>query len=219
MMQTPKPRPASVIGQVGYPMFCPADVKYGYDAPATIRAVPSTIQRVHQMFDADLPLQTPVRPPHQQQTDLLISFETPTPQPQNAPSTIRRPVDIDAIFAPTPAKHNNTSLEELVTAQLESERAKWQHESEMRHAAEMESLAADLHAQYREKHTRKVEALKLTYKRQYEKKMVGLEEKVKELEATIAGLKDELDKEGKEKRELIEMSEELMRLTAATGTE
>lgn len=173
------------------------------------------------MFDADLLLQTPVRPPHQQQNDLLISFETPTPQPQNIPSTIRRPVDMDAIFAPTPAKpqHNNTSLEELVTAQLESERSKWQHESEMRHAAEMETLAADLHSQYREKHTRKVEALKVTYKRQYEKKIVGLEEKVKELEATITGLKDKLEKEDKEKQELIEMSEELMRLTAAAGTE
>ena len=172
------------------------------------------------MFDADLPLQTPVRP-HQQQNDLLISFETPAPQHQNAPNTIWRPVDLDAIFAPTPARHNNndTSLEELFTAQLESERTKWQHESEMRHAAEMESLAADLHAQYREKHTRKVEALKLTYKRQYDKKIVALEEKVKELEETVVGLKDELEKEGQEKRELIEMSEELMRLTTAAGTE
>ena len=170
------------------------------------------------MFDADLPLQTPVRPP-QQQNDLLISFETPTPQPQNAPDTIRRPVDLDAIFAPTPAKQDNTSLEELVTAQLESERTKWQRESETRLAAEMETLAADLHSQYREKHTRKVEALKVTYKRQYEKKIVGLEDKIKELEATIASLKDELQKEGQEKRELIEMSEELMRLTSAAGTE
>jgi len=170
------------------------------------------------MFDTDLPLQTPLRPP-QQQNDLLISFETPTPQLQNAPSTLRRPVDLDAIFAPTPVKHHNTSLEELVTAQLDSERTKWQHESEMRHAAEMETLAADLHSQYREKHTRKVEALKMTYKRQFEKKIVGLEDKVKELETTITGLKDELEKEGREKRELIEMSEELMRLTAAAGTE
>lgn len=169
------------------------------------------------MFDADLPLQTPIRP--QQQDDLLISFETPTHQPQNAPSTIRRPMDLDAIFAPTPAKHDNTSLEELVTAQLESERTKWQHESEMRLAAEMETLAADLHSQYREKHTRKVEALKITYKRQYEKKIAGLEDKVKELEATVASLKDELEKEGQEKRELIEMSEELMRLTSAAGTD
>lgn len=170
------------------------------------------------MFDTNLPLQTPIRPP-QQQNDLLISFETPTPQLQNAPSTICRPVDLDAIFAPTPVKHDTTSLEELVTAQLESERTKWQHESEMRHAAEMETLAADLHSQYREKHTRKVEALKITYKRQYEKKIVGLEDKVKELETTITGLKDELEKEGREKRELIEMSEELMRLTATAGTE
>jgi hypothetical protein len=67
-------------------------------------------------------------------------------------------------------RDTNTSLTELKTSTLESERQKWQRESKMRHAPDLETLAADLHTQYREKHTRKVEALKLTYKRQYEKK-------------------------------------------------
>ena len=87
----------------------------------------------------------------------------------------------------------------------------------MRHAAEMEALAADLHTQYREKHTRKVDALKVTYKRQYEKKMAGLEERVKELEGQVEELKAALEKEGREKQEVIEMSEELMRLTGTGG--
>ena len=88
----------------------------------------------------------------------------------------------------------------------------------MRRVAELESLAADLHSQYREKHTRKVEALKVTYKRQYEKKVGGLEEKIKELEGVVEGLKKDLDNERREKQELIEMSEELMRLTSASGS-
>jgi len=80
--------------------------------------------------------------------------------------------------------------------------------------ADLEALAADLHSQYREKHTRKVEALKATYKRQYEKKISGLEERITELEGVVEGLREELDREKREKRELIEMSEELMRLTS-----
>jgi len=91
------------------------------------------------------------------------------------------------------------------------------HEADMRHAADLEALAADLHSQYREKHTRKVDALKVTYRRQYEKKMGVLEERVKELELQVEELKGELEKEGREKRELIEMSEELMRLTGTGG--
>jgi hypothetical protein len=62
-----------------------------------------------------------------------------------------------------------------------------------------------------------VDALKVTYKRQYDKKIVGLEEKVRELEGQVEGLKGELENEGREKRELIEMSEELMRLTGQGG--
>jgi len=80
--------------------------------------------------------------------------------------------------------------------------------------ADLEALAADLHSQYREKHTRKVEALKVTYKRQYEKKISGLEERIRELEGVVEGLREELEREKREKRELIEMSEELMRLTS-----
>ena len=83
----------------------------------------------------------------------------------------------------------------------------------MRQPAEMQTSAADLHTQYREKHTRKVDALKITYKRQYEKTIVRLEEKIKDLEGVIEGLKEDLEKEVKERQELIEMSEELMRLT------
>jgi len=91
------------------------------------------------------------------------------------------------------------------------------HEAEMRHAADLEALAADLHSQYREKHTRKVEALKVTYKRSYDKKLGPLEERVKELELLVEELKGELEKERREKSELIEMSEELMRLTGTGG--
>ena len=137
------------------------------------------------------------------------------------PSTTRKTLldlDLNESFAPTPKsreKYNDTTLSEFITATLETERMKWMHEADMRHAVEMEALAADLHTQYREKHTRKVEALKVTYKRQYERKIIALEEKVKELEEVIEGLNGELDNEVQEKRELIEMSEELMRLTAA----
>jgi hypothetical protein len=177
------------------------------------------------MFDSTPPsdiLQTPTRPPPTS-NDLLISFETPSQNLTTAevPSTARKTLldlDLDDFQAPSHEKYNESALSELLSSTLESERSKWIHESEMRHAAEMEALAADLHTQYREKHTRKVDALKVTYKRQYEKKIVGLEEKVKELEGVVEGLKEELEKEVKEKRELIEMSEELMRLTG-TGNE
>ena len=129
---------------------------------------------------------------------------------------------VDDLLAATPKPNKSTSrpvseqtLTDLVNSTLEIERTKWQEEAQLRHAAEMEALAADLHTQYRDKHTRKVEALKVTYKRQYEKKIVGLEEKVKELEEVIETLKADLEREKREKRELIEMSEELMRLTGA----
>ena len=166
------------------------------------------------------PLQTPSRPPIQPADDLLISFETPTQQTlAPTPSTTRKTMlDLDGFFAPTPqSKFSDTTLSDLISSTLENERAKWTQEADMRHAAEMEALAADLHAQYREKHTRKVDALKVTYKRQYEKKVSGLEERVKELEGQVEELKAELEKEGQEKRELIEMSEELMRLTGIGG--
>jgi uncharacterized protein YPO0396 len=168
------------------------------------------------------PTRTPTRPTQPTNTqdgnnDLLISFETPTSNRATTPVTTRKTLldlDLDDFFQPTPHRaHTNLSLTELMTKTLESERQKWQHESEMRHSADLENLAADLHTQYREKHTRKVEALKLTYKRQYEKKITALEERVKELEGMVEGLKSDLEKEGQEKRELIEMSEELMRLT------
>lgn len=177
------------------------------------------------MFDPN-PLQTPSRPPVTQPTnDLLISFETPTQQPnaRPPPSTTRKTLldfDLDDVFYPTSkggTEHLNTDLSDLVASALETERAKWIHEADMRHAAEMEALAADLHTQYREKHTRKVDALKVTYKRQYEKKIAGLEERVKELEGQVEELKADLEKEGREKQEVIEMSEELMRLTGTGG--
>jgi uncharacterized protein YPO0396 len=181
------------------------------------------MQRVQQMFNSNppSPTQTPTRPPqpkhNQTNNDLLISFETPTSNRVTTPTTTRKTLldlDLDDLFQPTPHRtHTNTSLTELMTSTLESERQKWQHESEMRHAADLEMLAAYLHTQYREKHTRKVEALKLTYKRQYDKKISALEERVREMEDTIEVLKTDLEKEGQEKRELIEMSEELMRLT------
>jgi predicted ribosome quality control (RQC) complex YloA/Tae2 family protein len=165
--------------------------------------------------------QTPQRPT---QNDLLISFETPTPaalhpQATPAPPTLLD-LDLDDLFPPTPqsrAHLSDRTLTDLVTAALDSERTKWQHESEMRHSAEMEALAADLHSQYREKHTRNVEALKLTYKRQYERKFTSLEEKVKELEEQIKSLEDVVENERREKGELILMSEELMRLTSGGG--
>ena len=167
-------------------------------------------------------LQTPSRP---HTNDLLISFETPTQQrPSHPPSTTRKTLldlDLDDLFAPTPKARSNyseTSLSDLISSTLEAERTKWMHEADMRHAADLEALAADLHGQYREKHTRKVDALKVTYKKQYDKKIVGLEERVKELEGQVEELKGELEKEGRERRELIEMSEELMRLTG-TGAE
>jgi Fungal Transforming acidic coiled-coil (TACC) proteins len=174
-------------------------------------------------------LQTPSRPPPTTTNDLLISFDTPSQNQQTmeVPGTSRKTlldVDLDDLFGPTPNKSSRekyndaNSLSDLISSTLEAERSKWIHESEMRHAAEMEALAADLHTQYREKHTRKVDALKVTYKRQYEKKIIGLEEKLKEMEGVIEGLKEELEKEVKEKRELIEMSEELMRLTG-TGND
>jgi len=172
------------------------------------------------MFDAippstnKQPLQTPCRPP---QSDLLISFETPAPNSLNAqpPTTRKTLLDIDDLFVPQTSDYNEEKLAELITSTLESERQKWQREVEMRHSVELETLAADLHAQYREKHTRKVEALKVTYKRQYEKKINSLEERVKELEGQLEEVRGELERERVEKRELIEMSEELMRLTAA----
>ena len=67
------------------------------------------------------------------------------------------------------------------------------------------------------KNNAKVDALKVTYKRQYEKKMAVLEERVKELEGQVEELKADLEKEGREKQEVIEMSEELMRLTGTGG--
>ncbi len=174
-------------------------------------------------------LQTPSRPPPTTPKDLLISFDTPSQNPNitEIPGTSRKTlldVDVDDLLGPTPNKssrekyNDTTSLSEFISSTLEAERSKWIHESEMRHAAEMEALATDLHTQYREKHTRKVDALKVTYRRQYEKKITGLEEKVKELEGVIEELKGELEREVKEKRELIEMSEELMRLTG-TGND
>jgi uncharacterized protein YPO0396 len=172
------------------------------------------------------PTHTPTRPtePKNNQSgnnDLLISFETPTSNRATTPVTTRKTlldIDLDDFFQPTPHRaHTSLSLTELMTTTLETERQKWQHESEMRQAAELATLAADLHTQYREKHTRKVDALKLTYKRQYDKKITALEERIKELEGTVESLKSDLEKEGQEKRELIEMSEELMRLTGQGG--
>jgi len=183
------------------------------------------------MFDPNTsptPLKTPSRPPVSQPTnDLLISFETPTQQPtaqqqQHPLSTTRQTLldfALDDIFHPTSKDSNDPlpDISDLIASALERERTQWMHEADVRHAAELEALAADLHSQYREKHTRKVDALKVTYKRQYEKKMAGLEERVKELEGQVQQLKTELEKEGREKQELIEMSEELMRLTGAGG--
>jgi hypothetical protein len=169
---------------------------------------PSTIKKA--------PLQTPCRPP---QSDLLISFETPTPNSMAAepPTTRKTLLDLDDLYVQS--DYDEEKLSELMTSTLETERQNWQREAEMRHAAEMETLAADLHSQYREKHARKVEALKVTYKRQYEKKITGLEERIKDLEGKVEEMKAELDKEKVEKQELIEMSEELMRLTAGQGGE
>lgn len=189
--------------------------------------VPNTIQRVQKIFDPNI--QTPIRSTTQQTTtnDLLISFETPTATTATAPASSAL-LDLNDLLAPTPSmtRHSHASLSledsritELLTTTLDSERAKWQEEAEMRRVAELESLAADLHSQYREKHTKKVEALKVTYKRQYEKKVGSLEEKVKELEGIVDELKKELEKERMEKQELIEMSEELMRLTSAGSGE
>lgn len=174
--------------------------------------------------------QTPCRPPPTTPNDLLISFDTPSQNPVTTEitGTSRKTLldlDSDDLLGPTPNKSSRekyndvASLSDLISSTLEAERSKWIHEAEMRHAAEMEALAADLHTQYREKHTRKVEALKVTYKRQYEKKITGMEGKVKELEGIIEGLKEELEKEVKEKRELMEMSEELMRLTGTANGE
>ena len=171
-------------------------------------------------------LQTPIRPP-MTTSDLLISFDTPAQEPTNvnAPATIRKTLldlDVDDLSLPTPksrAKYNDKALSEFISSALDAERERWTQEVNMRHAVEMEALAADLHSQYREKHTRKVEALKLTYKKQYEKKITTLEDKVNELESSIEELKAELKKEVQEKRELIEMSEELMRLTSAGNQE
>lgn len=166
-------------------------------------------------------LQTPTRPPPTA-NNLLISFETPSQNPTTTeiPATTRKTLldlDSDDFPGPKSEKYSESSIYELLSSTLEAERSKWIHEADMRHAAEMETLAADLHTQYREKHTRKVDALKVTYKRQYEKKIVGLEEQVKELEDVVEGLKEDLEKEIKEKRELIEMSEELMRLTGTAN--
>ena len=173
------------------------------------------------------PLETPIRPTPQHQhpkNDLLISFETPCPNAPLIPSATGRPrslleLDLDDLLTgPTPHQsHPNkpdANLASQISAALESEREKWIKEAEVRHMADLEALAADLHSQYREKHTRKVEALKATYKRQYEKKISGLEERITELEGVVEGLREELDREKREKRELIEMSEELMRLTS-----
>jgi Fungal Transforming acidic coiled-coil (TACC) proteins len=170
-----------------------------------------------------LPLQTPARPA---QSDLLISFDTPMPQQTVQPPTIRKNLlDTDETsFRSSTSSRSSTSrrdqdLQDLLSATLDAERTKWQQEAQMRHAAELESLAADLHSQYREKHTRKVEALKLTYKKQYEKRISGLEERVGELEGETERLRGEVEVERKEKTELIVMSEELMRLTSAQGGE
>jgi hypothetical protein len=178
------------------------------------------------MFDPNTSpdlLQTPSRPRTQQPTnDLLISFETPAHQPLSHPpsTTGKTLLDLDDLLAPTlkaRSDYSDSTLSDLISSTLEAERSKWMHEADMRHAADLEALAADLHSQYREKHTRKVDALKVTYRRQYEKKMGVLEERVKELELQVEELKGELEKEGREKRELIEMSEELMRLTGTGG--
>jgi Fungal Transforming acidic coiled-coil (TACC) proteins len=174
------------------------------------------------MFDSIPPPETPIRPPSIR-NDLLISFETPTTNPpQTQPPTTRKTLldmNLDEVLM-TPHSHNRTdTLSELFAQTLESERRKWVQEVETRHASDLENLAADLHAQYREKHTRKVEALKVTYKRQYDKKLGILEDKVRELEGVVEGLKGDLEREGREKRELIEMSEELMRLTGGGGNE
>ena len=175
------------------------------------------------------PLETPIRPPPQPQhpnNDLLISFETPfqNSSTKPIPSATARPrslldLDLDDLLtAPTPHQSlpnkTDAKLASQISAALESEREKWIKEAEVRHMADLEALAADLHSQYREKHTRKVEALKVTYKRQYEKKISGLEERIRELEGVVEGLREELEREKREKRELIEMSEELMRLTS-----
>jgi len=199
----------------------------------TLRAnPPNTIQRVQEMFriPSQDPLETPIRPPPPQlqhpSNDLLISFETPS---QNAPAKLIPPatarprslldLDLDDLLtAPTPPQSHpdqtDGKLASQISAALESEREKWIKEAEVRHVADLEALAADLHLQYREKHTRKVDALKVTYKRQYEKKISGLEERIKGLEGVVEGLRQELEQEKREKTELIEMSEELLRLTS-----
>lgn len=185
------------------------------------------------MFDtpSQHPFETPTRPQQRQhqppRADLLISFETPSQPvpPKQGPGTIPRSLldlDLDDLLAPTPkpSSHQRASDHQLaaqISQALDREREEWIQEAETRHAADLEALAADLHTQYREKHTRKVDALKVTYKRQYEKKISALEERVRELEKVEEELKAELEKERAEKRELIEMSEELMRLTSGAS--
>src|SRR5437667_8281966 len=122
-------------------------------------------------------LQTPARPPPATPDDLLISFDTPSQNPTTTeiPVTTRKTLIYFDGGELLGSKSSHNALAEFISSSLETERSKWIHEVEMRHAAEMQTLAADLHTQYREKHTRKVDALKITYKRQYEKTIVRLE--------------------------------------------
>ncbi|KAG4306430.1 hypothetical protein PORY_000418 [Pneumocystis oryctolagi] len=78
-------------------------------------------------------------------------------------------------------------------------------ELENKHQEQLNILANDLHHQYSQKHHQKVQALKASYEKKYEIKINTLEEKLEKMNKM-------LEKEQKEKREIISMSEELMRV-------
>ncbi|KAG4301008.1 hypothetical protein PCANB_002756 [Pneumocystis canis] len=78
-------------------------------------------------------------------------------------------------------------------------------ELETKQQEQLNALANDLHHQYSQKHHQKVQALKISYEKKYEAKITALEEKLEEMNKM-------LQNEQKEKREIIAMSEELMRI-------
>ncbi|KTW27456.1 uncharacterized protein T551_02955 [Pneumocystis jirovecii RU7] len=94
----------------------------------------------------------------------------------------------------TDSKTTAPAIDQAILAELET-----------KHQEQLTVLANDLHYQYSQKHHQKVQALKANYEKKYEAKIIALEGKIEEMRKM-------LQNEQKEKREIIAMSEELMRV-------
>ncbi|KAG5517819.1 hypothetical protein PMAC_000273 [Pneumocystis sp. 'macacae'] len=119
-----------------------------------------------------------------EKNDLIISWEEERLQLESRSS----------MSLSTDSKVTTSAIDQTVLAELET-----------KHQEQLTILANDLHYQYSQKHHQKVQALKVNYEKKYEAKISVLEGKLEEMGKL-------LQNEQKEKREIIAMSEELMRV-------